>query len=239
MFRDVKEKIVAFCLSALIAVLALLRCRLAQSRTGTTREGSASSSPAVRTSSYAFRVSRTDFTNRTSVNEFITNLAPISASATLKRRKSRWRVDRVNHAPNVRFCQELLHNLIGMAEILITAQRADDWDELVRGKRVFERRLTSNHGKRYEFATTTIDADIGGADLSPHARHRPVESGDADHMMQHIAQSQRSRPMRPMCGFRPAGVKSRSTNDQSKRTRSDVMSPYSLDGATTCLNTTR
>jgi hypothetical protein len=101
-----------------------------------------------------------------------------------------------NLSPNVRFRQDQLHDFL----------RA--WDRLVGGKFEFERWLTSGHGKGDEFATATIEPSIPSAQLSSDGGQRPVESCNADQVMQHGALSHTSQAS---FGFRSVGVKCRQT----------------------------
>ena len=113
-----------------------------------------------------------------------------------------------NLSPNVRFRQDQLHDFLCASEILVSAERTDDRDRLVGGKFEFERWLTSGHGKGDEFATATIEPSIPSAQLSSDAGQRPVESCDADQVMQHGALSHTSQAS---FGFRSVGVKCRQT----------------------------
>jgi hypothetical protein len=87
--------------------------------------------------------------------------------------------------PKVGLGQDHLGDLLSAPMIRSAAERARDGHWLIGEELVFECRLTLGDGKSDEFAADTIDSDIHRADLPPHSRHRPIESGNFYHVKRH------------------------------------------------------
>lgn len=90
-------------------------------------------------------------------------------------------------SPKLRLVQNQLNDVFGMAMFLASAERTQHKDRLIGHELEFHRRLTPGYRKSYEFAAAAIDPDIRGARLPAHSRHGPIESGNFDYVMQHVA----------------------------------------------------
>jgi hypothetical protein len=96
-------------------------------------------------------------------------------------------------SPKIFLCEDQLRDFFGTPVICAATKRTQDWDRLIGDELEFNLGLAPGYSKGYEFSAATVDPNIRGGYLPPYGRHRPIESGNFDYVVQHTRCSEVSK----------------------------------------------